>query len=100
MRRTAAIVLLALVGILPAVDAVACPDGCTDATHSAPSWEAAAVCSQAPGCGLCLNAQFVHRHESILIRIERALPLSILIAPRPVSLAPPSLDRPPRAHLA
>ena len=99
VRRVVAIVLLALVGILPVVDSVACPDGCADGTHSEASWESGRICALATGCGLCLNAFFVHQNESILIRDDRALRFLTDGACRPVSLAPPSVDRPPRARL-
>jgi hypothetical protein len=97
MKRVCAVALFALIAVLPAIDAVYCPDGCTDADRDAPSCQANA--SGAHGdCGLCVNA------VAVQFAIPRVAPLSHPIAiekPSPtmiVKIAPRLVDRPPRAQ--
>lgn len=94
VSRAAAIVLLALLVALPAMDAVSCPDGCTDAVHAHASLETVVHASGA--CGFCLNALAVHADWPILVSITRLAVLFAVPASHASSLAPPSIDRPPR----
>jgi hypothetical protein len=96
MRRVAAILVVWLVALLPAADAVSCPDGCTDISHGRPSLESGASCSDDAGCGLCLNACAVHGTVSAAIRIEPLSSHPAVAATRLRSLTPPAIERPPR----
>ena len=94
VSRAAAIVLLTLVVALPAMDALSCPDGCTDAVHAHASLET--VVHASGSCGFCLNALAVHGDWPNLVSITRLAVLSAVPASHVSSLAPPSIDRPPR----
>jgi hypothetical protein len=96
VRRAVAILLLALIGCLPAVDAAGCPDGCTAATHASASWEHGGVCDGAPACGLCINACFLHRDPTRLIPLERIVSLAIVSSPELPVTIPSLIERPPR----
>ena len=96
MRRTVAILIVALFGALPVIDTVACPDGCTDATHSTASWERVENGAVVASCGLCLNAFFIHRTVMGVTRSER-LVLTIVAGVIDSSTAAPHIvERPPR----
>ncbi len=86
--------LLTLVVALPAMDALSCPDGCTDAVHAHASLET--VVHASGSCGFCLNALAVHGDWPNLVSITRLVVLSAVPASHVSSLAPPSIDRPPR----
>jgi hypothetical protein len=95
VRRAFAAYLLALMTVLPVVDIVYCPDGCTDAGRTGSAWQGD-VSAQADGCGLCLNGVAVSSPAPYVAPVERiqAWPLPpssdfILTVPRPI-------DQPPR----
>jgi len=96
VRRAFAILLLTLIAVLPAIDAIACPDGCSDPAHSSTTLEAASTCA-ATACGLCLNSCFVHCDHARILPTQRyvtAMPqlfADMTFVPR---RAP---ERPPRA---
>jgi len=94
VSRVVSIVLLILLVALPAMDVVSCPDGCTDVTHGCASLETGVHASGS--CGFCPNALAVHGGWPILVGIARLAALSAAPASRVLSLAPPSIDRPPR----
>jgi hypothetical protein len=96
VRRALAILLLGLIGVLPSIDAVACPDGCSDATHAGASWERGERCAGTAGCGLCLNGCYVPGHPSIAIGPDCLAPMP---PPPPTDLPladSASIERPPR----
>ncbi|HZS60284.1 MAG TPA: hypothetical protein VFA43_13495 [Gemmatimonadaceae bacterium] len=97
MRTALAVLLVALVAVLPAMDVVACPDGCSNPVHSDASWTGADTGGSTAACGLCLNAFFLAR-DVTSVR-HRARVVLAPVVPRLVCLAgdPPSFDRPPRS---
>jgi hypothetical protein len=95
--RLLAILLLALVGVLPPIDAFACPDGCSDTVHSAASWEHGERCSAAAGCGLCFNASYVRRDAAPVIRLDRIAAMPIFLPRDLMSVEPSPIERPPLA---
>jgi hypothetical protein len=96
MRRAVAIALLGLIGLLPAVDAVACPDGCRNAVHATASWEATDACAIASGCGLCVNAFFVRRDVIVARRCDCVVAMLVVAAPNLPAAVLASIERPPR----
>jgi hypothetical protein len=96
VRRVLAIVLLTFAALLPAVDVIACPDGCSDAAHTAVSWERGERCVPRGGCGICVNACYLHQDAPIAIGLDRDAPVAVLAATNlpPVDLS--SAERPPR----
>jgi len=97
MRTALAILVVALLAVLPAMDVVACPDGCSRPFHSDASWTGADTCGSTAACGLCLNAFFLARYVTRVRHGVRAVPAPAV--PRLTCLAgdPPSFDRPPRS---
>jgi hypothetical protein len=87
-------VLVAL-SVMPAVDLIACPDGCTDAASQLSIHQSDAMGAHT-ACNLCVNGIAVDRVETPvanLVRlapIARSRPYGILASP------PPLVDHPPR----
>lgn len=94
VSRVVSIVVLILLIALPAIDAVSCPDGCTDVAHGRASIETGVHASGS--CGFCLNALAVRGDWPTLTGIARLARLSAVPASHVLSLAPPPIDRPPR----
>ena len=96
VRRIVATLLVAFIALLPAVDSLACPDGCSNPMRVQTRLDRDGAAVPAAACGLCLNASFVHRNPGLALRCERIL---TVIAERPiaiVSVAPRQIERPPR----
>ena len=96
MRRAIAIALLGLIGLLPAVDAVACPDGCSNAGHATASWQTTDACAFAGACGFCVNAFFVHRDVIVARRCDCVAAMVVVAAPDLRATVLASIERPPR----
>ena len=90
-----AICLLLLTVVLPAIDIVYCPDGCTENNRSAAAWHTNEV-STGQACGLCVNAVAVHSSVVVVEPAQRFIPLPSVIPPESVSIPLQSIDRPPR----
>jgi hypothetical protein len=87
--------LLALMTVLPVVDIVYCPDGCTEAGRTACAWQSAAA-AQADGCGLCLNGVAVSSPAPYVAPVQRIHPLPAPRACGLVRAVPRPIDQPPR----
>ena len=96
MRRACAILFVGLIGVLPAVDTLVCPDGCADLTHAASSWEHAGNCTLAGTCGLCLNAFFVYRHVATVNHPTGVISTVVAVSPSLQFVTPLIVERPPR----
>jgi hypothetical protein len=87
-------VLLALF-VVPTLDLVACPDGCTDAAYPA-SVHQNDVTAAHGLCNLCVNAIAA---DGVAPPVERLVRLAPVATPKPCDLPsppPPTLERPPR----
>jgi hypothetical protein len=95
VRRLFVACLLALLALLPAVDSVYCPDGCSDSGRTRYAWQTD-VSAAADGCGLCLNGVAVSSPPQHVAPAQRIHPApeprmngAVLSIPRPI-------DQPPR----
>ena len=95
-RRAIAIALLGLIGLLPAVDTVACPDGCSNAVHATAGWQTTDACAIASACGLCVNAFFVRRDVIVARRCDCVVAMLVVAAPDLPATVLALIERPPR----
>jgi hypothetical protein len=86
---------MATFSVLPAIDAVYCPDGCTDANQPRCTWQAN-VCGASGSCGLCINAVALHCALVSVDAVERLTVIGTTVAFGLVSVPPRAVDRPPR----
>ena len=96
VRGVYAILLFGTLAVLPPIDAVYCPDGCTDMDSAACAWHGVVTASHA-ACSLCLNAVAVH---ATMTRVDPPAELIATVAQPPstfVSIPLRSVDRPPRS---
>jgi hypothetical protein len=96
MIRAVACSLAVFLAILPAIDSVACPDGCTDAGRIECGWQTEAS-PTLDACGLCLNAVAVRCAVSPVEPVQRVTPGGSFAVFHLLSFPPRSLDRPPRS---
>jgi hypothetical protein len=95
VRRLFAICAIASVGVLPAIDFVYCPDGCTDTNRAQCAWQSD-VASAIGACGLCVNAVAVHCAVMPVQPVQRLTPLGAAAVFDLASILPDAIDRPPR----
>ena len=95
LRKICAACLFVLMAMLPAIDTVYCPDGCSDAGRAWSTWQRD-VATAAGGCGLCLNGVAVSSPAQYSPPTRRVQPVPtahlgsfVLTVPRPI-------DQPPR----
>jgi len=88
------ICLIVAFSVLPGVDAVYCPDGCTDIDHAQCAWQSNV--GSAISCGLCVNAFAVHRTPAALDTVQRLTTFFTAAGLDFVSIPPRDIDRPPR----
>jgi hypothetical protein len=95
VRRFCVAALLALIVLLPAVDAVFCPDGCAEAGRTRCAWQTD-LSAAADGCGLCVNGVAVHGAPPYIAPSQR---IQAARAPRAIgavlTVSRP-IDQPPR----
>jgi len=94
VTRACTIVLAVLLAVLPAIDTVACPDGCSRPVHVASVWHQRDA--RAGACGLCLNASFVHRALVVVLDSARVVFTRPSSTRACVSPADRPLERPPK----
>src|SRR6266404_6137363 len=96
VARLVTVCVLSALSLLPAIDVVCCPDGCTDAGRSHAGWQHD-VGAAHDGCGLCMNAVAVTSASKRVEPNVRLTPMQNVLILNPASTPPRSLDRPPRA---
>jgi hypothetical protein len=95
VRWVIAALLLAALTLLPAMDAVHCPDGCTDRDHS--PYACQYNVSGAHGaCGLCSNAVAIRKAIARLDPPSEPVAIDAPSAMTFISNPLRSVDRPPR----
>jgi len=95
MRKFAAMVIALLV-LLPAVDTVVCPDGCTDVIHHSLTVERGTNRAAGGACGLCLNARFAPCDTAFVEGLTGETPMIVAVSvDSPVGIVR-VIDRPPR----
>jgi hypothetical protein len=95
VRRLFAICAIASLGVLPAIDFVYCPDGCTDTNRAQSAWRTD-VASATGACGLCVNAVAVHCTVMPVQPVQRLTPLETTTVFDLAWIPPDVIDRPPR----
>ena len=95
VRRLFAICAIASLGVLPAIDFVYCPDGCTDTHPAQGAWQTD-VASANGACGLCVNGVAVPCAVMPVQRVQRLTPLGTTAVFDLASIPPDAIDRPPR----
>jgi hypothetical protein len=93
--RLFAICLIVAFGALPAIDAVYCPDGCTDANQPRCVWQTDASCVNG-ACGLCINGVAVHAAFASVDAVQRLTATRTVVTFGLISIPPRAVDRPPR----
>ena len=96
VRRIVLVCLLTLMAVLPAIDVVYCPDGCTDAGRTQSAWHGHVVGHAGSGCGVCMNGVAVSSPAPYVAPAQRTQSLAAPRARRPVRTMPRQVDQPPR----
>ena len=96
VRRLAAVAVLVVIAVLPVIDSISCPDGCTDALHATSSWEHSERCGGTGGCGVCLNASYVQRDAFLVVPLNRIVGITAARISQLPSPDSDSVERPPR----
>jgi hypothetical protein len=81
--------------MLPAIDFVYCPDGCTDTNRAQCAWQSD-VASANGVCGLCVNAVAVRCAMMPVQPVQRLTPIGATAVFDLASIPPHAIDRPPR----
>jgi len=95
VHRLAAACLVAALFVVPTIDLVACPDGCTDAAYSL-SLHHSDVTGARGACNLCVNAIAADGVAALIERLTRLTPLARSSTHDLLSSPPPLVERPPR----
>jgi hypothetical protein len=90
-----AIWAIASLGVLPAIDFVYCPDGCTETNLARSAWQTDVAAANG-ACGLCVNAVAVRCALIPVQPVQRLTPLGTTAVFDLASIPPDSIDRPPR----
>jgi len=95
VRRIIVVAFVTLLSVLPSVDVLYCPDGCSDMARTESAWQHC-VPHVGDECGLCLNGVAVHRDMAIIEPIQPFVDVTPRVSATLIPIPPRSLGRPPR----